>query len=85
MFTFLVYSRDQNKLEKFKDNISESMRFYKSQKRYIKCESIKDLQNGRYLMKGIVNPRSDSNMILELDLDKYNEHESGLDIRFSLI
>ena len=85
MFTILAYSTDQNKLEKFKDNISESMRFHKSQKRYIKCESVKDLQNGRYLMKGIVNPKSDSNMILELDLDKYDEHESGLDIRFSLI
>lgn len=85
MFTFLVYSRDQNKLENFKDNISESMRFHKSQKRYIKCESIKDLQNGRYLMKGIVNPRSDSNMILELDLDKYDEYQSGLDIRLSLL
>ena len=76
MFTFLVYSRDQNRLE---------MRFHKSNKKYIKCESIKDLNNGKYLMKGTVNPKSDSNMILELDLDKYSEHESGMDIRFSLI
>lgn len=85
MFTFLVYSRDQNRLEKFRDDISESMRFHKSNKKYIKCESIKDLNNGKYLMKGTVNPKSDSNMILELDLDKYSEHESGMDIRFSLI
>lgn len=85
MFTFLVYSRDQNRLEKFRDGISESMRFHKSNKKYIKCESIKDLNNGKYLMKGTVNPKSDSNMILELDLDKYSEHESGMDIRFSLI
>lgn len=85
MFTLLVYSRDQNKLKNFKDNISESMRFHKSNRKYIRCSAIKNLQNGRYLMKGIINPVSDSNMILELDLDKYDEYQSGLDIRLSLL
>lgn len=85
MFTLLVYSKDQNKIEKFRTNLSESMRFHKSNKKYIKCEPIKNLNNGRYLMKGIVNPKSDSNMILEVDLDQYNEHQSCMDIRFSLL
>lgn len=85
MFTMLVYSRDIDKLETFKIDFLESTRFKKSNKFYAKCDSIREY-NGRYMFKGYINPRSDDNMILELDLDKYNDRIlcGGLDIRMTL-
>lgn len=81
MLSILVYSRDNSKIEDFQKKMKESLRYYKTNKNFGKYDSIKEIDN-RFIFKCIINPKSDFNLTLELDLDKYDKSSNGLDIRF---
>lgn len=80
MLSVLIYSKDKNKIEDFQKKIKESLRYYKTNKNFGKYDSVKEINN-RFIFKCAINPKSDFNLTLELDLDKYNKLFNGLDIR----